>query len=154
MSAENLFAQTPFSPASLLEVLCRCGVSSHYLILRDGRCLRLVPHAEKAWHSGGSIMPPPDNRRGVNDFSLGIELAAHPDGFCTRLQYRTLVSLLRSLRHNSNMQLRTITSHACISGARAVALGLRQTPKTDPGPVFDWACISSALSEQFAIIPA
>jgi N-acetyl-anhydromuramyl-L-alanine amidase AmpD len=28
--------------------------------------------------------------------------------------------------------------HDQIAGERAVAMGLRKEPKTDPGPLFDW----------------
>ena len=74
--AEALMPEDPFDSRWILKIFCDQGVSSHYLIERNGTVLGLVPEEMKAWHAGGSIMPEPDNRHGVNEFSIGIELTA------------------------------------------------------------------------------
>src|SRR5438045_538732 len=53
-------------------------VSAHYTIDRDGTIVRHVPEDKRAWHAGQSKMK--DGRRGVNDFSIGIELVNLNDG--------------------------------------------------------------------------
>src|SRR5688572_18386028 len=54
------------------------GVSAHYTIDRDGTVYQHVDETEKAFHAGISEMP--DGRKGVNDFSIGIELVNLNDG--------------------------------------------------------------------------
>ena len=49
----------------------RSRVSAHIVIDRDGSVTQLVPFNVKAWHAGPSIH---GGRRGVNNFSIGIEL--------------------------------------------------------------------------------
>jgi N-acetylmuramoyl-L-alanine amidase len=137
ISAGDVPGADPFSEEQILAVFCDFGVSSHYLIGRDGSVLRLVPEAERAWHCGGSIMPSPDERVGVNDFSIGVELVATADSGYTEAQYRALGALGRGLAERLGGPLRYV-GHEHVAGARAVAMGLRAEPKTDPGPLFDW----------------
>ena len=127
----------PFDSRWILKIFCDYGVSSHYLIERSGMVLRLVPEGMKAWHAGGSIMPEPDNRRGVNEFSIGIELTASASSGYTEQQYGHLARLCVAIeqRHGRNF---TYVGHEQIAGQRAVTEGLRQEAKTDPGPAFEW----------------
>jgi N-acetyl-anhydromuramyl-L-alanine amidase AmpD len=135
-SAVGVSPETPYALGAILSVFCVYGVSSHYLIQRDGAVVRLVPEEQKAWHCGGSIMPPPDNRTGVNDFSIGIELASTVDASFTDAQYAGLAALCRDIeRRRGSMRY---VGHEHIAGNRAVALGLRSEPKEDPGRFFDW----------------
>jgi N-acetyl-anhydromuramyl-L-alanine amidase AmpD len=55
-----------------------CKVSAHYTIDRDGTIAAHVDESQRAWHAGQSVMQ--DGRRGVNDFSIGIELINLNDG--------------------------------------------------------------------------
>lgn len=137
LSGINVDAGRWDDPRLCREILRQYHVSAHYLVDRAGRVYRLVDERDVAWHAGGSIMPAPDNRRGVNRFSIGIELiATHGSGF-TDAQYDALATLVRGImaRH----PIRHLVGHDQISGARAVRLGLRRDVKPDPGPRFDWA---------------
>ncbi len=136
ISAIEFYPRDPFSVDSIIEVLCHFGVSSHYLIDRSGACIQLVPEENKAWHCGGSIMPPPDLRESVNEFSLGVELAATKDSGFTNEQYQTLAQLAVELE--SRWAIKTYTGHENIAGEEAVKRGLRKDIKVDPGPLFDW----------------
>jgi N-acetylmuramoyl-L-alanine amidase len=49
----------------------RAQASAHLVIGRDGQVVQLVAFNRKAWHAGTSQW---DGRRGVNAFSIGIEL--------------------------------------------------------------------------------
>lgn len=53
-------------------------VSAHFTIGRDGTIVQHVPMEYKAWHAGQSEMH--DGRTGVNEFSIGIELANRNNG--------------------------------------------------------------------------
>jgi N-acetylmuramoyl-L-alanine amidase len=123
-------------PRLCLDILRQYRVSAHYMIDRAGTVYTLVDEGNVAWHAGGSLMPAPDNRRGVNRFSVGIELiATHTSGF-TDAQYDALATLVRGIK--ARHPIRDIVGHDQISGSRAVALGLRRDIKPDPGPRFDW----------------
>jgi len=136
-SAVNIDRRRPYDLSLILGIFCEYGVSSHYLITRRGKIYRLVPEEMKAWHAGPSIMPEPDNRTGVNEFSIGIELMATENSGFTKLQYLSLIRLCQDIekRHGRAM---IYVGHDDIAGERAVAMGLRKEPKTDPRPLFDW----------------
>lgn len=145
VSAAGLDPFRPYDRALILGIFCSYGVSSHYLVGRDGGVVRLVPESAKAWHCGGSIMPEPDNRTGVNEFSIGIELVGTHDSGFTDAQYGALAALCRDIAARWGPRLR-IVGHEHIAGGRAVARGLRADPKCDPGPRFDWARLSAGLA--------
>ncbi|MDG5815122.1 N-acetylmuramoyl-L-alanine amidase [Chitinispirillales bacterium ANBcel5] len=129
----------------IVKIFCDYGVSSHYLICRDGQIVRLVPEEKKAWHSGASIMPPPDCRKGVNEFSIGIEfVATHHSGF-TEKQYISLINLCGDMQKRYCRGFNYV-GHDDIAGERAVRLGIRAIPKTDPGPLFRWEWFKEALN--------
>ncbi|MDR0307657.1 MAG: N-acetylmuramoyl-L-alanine amidase [Chitinispirillales bacterium] len=137
MSAVAIKLERPYDLNLLLKILCDYGVSSHYLISRKGKILRLVPEDKKAWHCGGSIMPEPDNRTGVNEFSIGIELAATNRSGFTDSQYDALCNLCIDIEKRHGKKMRYV-GHDQIAGKRAVDLGLRKDRKVDPGPLFNW----------------
>jgi N-acetylmuramoyl-L-alanine amidase len=143
ISASALNPQDPFCMSSILAIFPEYGVSSHYLIDRNGIVFNLVPEEKKAWHCGGSIMPAPDSRTGVNDFSIGIELAATADSGFTESQYLACAGLCDDI--STRQIIHNITGHQNIAGAGAVACGLRQGVKEDPGPLFNWEKFRSLL---------
>jgi N-acetylmuramoyl-L-alanine amidase len=143
ISASASIPHDPFNLAQILAIFPQYGVSSHYLITRDGTVLRLVPELKKAWHCGGSIMPPPDSRTGVNDFSIGIELAATESSGYTDIQYRNCALL--SCEIEKRYGYATFTGHENIAGPGAVAMGLRTDVKTDPGALFRWDTFNELL---------
>jgi N-acetyl-anhydromuramyl-L-alanine amidase AmpD len=137
VSAGALSPAEPFDRRWILKIFCDYGVSSHYLIERSGEIVRLVPEELKAWHAGGSIMPEPDNRQAVNEFSLGIELAASPASGFTAAQYGKLAELCVDIERRHGRHF-TYVGHEDIAGHRAVSAGLRKDIKTDPGSAFGW----------------
>jgi N-acetyl-anhydromuramyl-L-alanine amidase AmpD len=136
-SAAALVPAAPFAKESVLKIFCDYGVSSHYLIGRKGGIDRLVPESMKAWHAGGSIMPEPDNRQAVNEFSIGIELMATAASGFTPSQYSSLSQLCRDIEQRYSRRFLYV-GHDQIAGDRAVSLGLRSDKKVDPGALFDW----------------
>ncbi len=136
ISAIDTTPDDPYNLEAILGIFCEYGVSSHYLVDRAGIVRQLVPEEKKAWHCGGSIMPHPDSRQGVNEFSIGIELAGCIDSDFSEAQYTSLALLCVEIEKK-----RTIISyvgHEDIAGEHAVTLGLRKDIKPDPGPLFDW----------------
>jgi N-acetyl-anhydromuramyl-L-alanine amidase AmpD len=82
-------------------------------------------------------MPEPDNRKGVNEFSIGIEIVATATSGFTHSQYRAAAILCADLEKRRQKKF-MYTGHDQIAGARAVTLGLRKEAKVDPGNLFDW----------------
>lgn len=127
---------TPFSFDGIIRVFCDFGVSSHFLIERNGAVWQLAPCEKRAWHCGRSVMPPPDNRAEVNDFSIGIELVATEQSGYTDDQYASLCEVCGWAE--GRFGALTYVGHEHIAGERAVQMGLRAEPKTDPGALFEW----------------
>ncbi len=146
MSAIDDVPQKPFDTLAELFTLISHKVSAHYLISQNGRILSLVPEASRAWHAGGSIMPLPDLRRDVNNFSIGIELSGTHDSGFTQFQYESLAALCAEIEMRWSVSFKYI-GHEHVASSHAVALGLRETPKFDPGPLFDWEHLRALLKK-------
>jgi N-acetyl-anhydromuramyl-L-alanine amidase AmpD len=145
ISAAVTYPQAPYDLGAILKIFSDYGVSSHFLIDRQGNIFRLVPEQKKAWHCGGSCMPAPDSRINVNEFSIGIELMATADSGFTALQYDAVVGLSAYLEQIHN-KIFTYVGHDSIAGQEAVGLGLRNDLKVDPGCLFDWDLFRKKLS--------
>ncbi|MBD3320629.1 MAG: hypothetical protein GF350_06000 [Chitinivibrionales bacterium] len=136
-SAVNVLPGDPYNFERIVQIFCEYQVSSHYLITREGAVIQLVPEEHAAWHSGGSIMPAPDNRRRVNDFSVGIELVGGEQDRFDDAQYESLQELIDTVELGRGGACKLV-GHEDVAGERAVKIGLRTIPKYDPGPQFDW----------------
>ncbi len=147
ISAVNKGVKNRFGFGAVMSVFCEYGVSSHFLINRRGKVFGLVPVEKKAWHCGGSIMPAPDRRTGVNDFSVGIELLATHDSGYTGAQYRALTALCGCLESAAGKKMNYL-GHSDVAGEEAVRMGLRKEVKTDPGPLFDWGAFNLEMGRQ------
>jgi len=136
MSAINVYPQDPFSVEKCMKVLSDNGVSSHYIIDRGGKIYLLVPEEKKAWHAGVSQMPPPDNRKNVNDFSIGIELIGNETVPFEEKQYSALNFLLNDIK--KRYDIKHLLGHQHIATKKLVEQGLRKDVKWDPGKQFNW----------------
>ncbi len=145
ISAIETNPQAPYEIGKILKIFCDYGVSSHFVINRDGDIFQTVPVERRAWHCGGSIMPSPDNRKNVNDFSIGIELTATADSGFTASQYDALSDLSIYLEKTYNKQF-TYVGHEDIAGRQANELGLRKDIKIDPGVLFNWELFKQKLN--------
>ena len=140
MSASGVSPENPFSVNNCIQILIDYDVSAHYLIDRGGNIIQLVPEDKKAWHAGISRMPAPDNRDGVNDFSIGIELIGNEEEPFEEAQYNALNFLLGDIKKRRNT-VKNIVGHQHIATQELVDLGLRKDVKWDPGKMFDWGKI-------------
>ncbi len=143
ISAAERVRKTPFDLNEILRIFIDFGVSSHYLITREGYIYNLVPEDKKAWHCGGSIMPESDSREGVNRFSIGIEFVATQSSGFTEEQYDSGAFLCSEIeRRRGRLKY---AGHEDVAGSRAVSMGLRKDVKADPGPLFDWSGFSERI---------
>jgi N-acetyl-anhydromuramyl-L-alanine amidase AmpD len=136
INAGAVFQKFPFSVKKCIKILEDYDVSSHYIIDRKGKIYQLVPEEKKAWHAGVSKMPAPDNRDGVNDFSIGIELIGNEELPFENKQYEALNFLLNDIKNRQ--KIKSIVGHSQIATQKLVDLGLRKDVKWDPGKQFDW----------------
>lgn len=117
-------------------------VSAHMLIRRDGECVQFVNTDQRAWHAGRSQWWDnglKEQRRTLNDFSVGIELEGDDTTPFTKAQYHTLVKATEWLMAcYPTLNASRITSHAYVAPLR----------KTDPGPAFDWAYFYQLLTKR------
>jgi AmpD protein len=109
-------------------------VSAHVLIDRAGALTQYVSFHRRAWHAGKSVYC---GRTACNDFSVGIELEGADDVPYAPQQYRTLVAVIRSLRHAyPTLREAAVVGHSDIAPGR----------KTDPGPSFEWRYLDGLLA--------
>ena len=126
-----------FDPETCIAILDREKVSTHYSIDQQGGLWLSVAEEHRAWHAGQSQLPfNNDQRSGVNDFSIGIELIGKPESDFTLEQYQALILLIKDIltRH----KIKYILGHDQISPGR----------KTDPGPKFDWQKLKDVFSSE------
>ena len=104
-------------------------VSAHYVLMQDGRVLRLVDEERRAWHAGDSHWGGIDD---VNSRSIGIEIvnAGHDFGYqpFPEPQMAALELLLGGMLRRWAIPVERVVGHACIAPGR----------KIDPGEKFDW----------------
>lgn len=105
-------------------------VSSHFVILRDGRCEQYVSVLDRAWHAGVSHW---HGRERCNDFSVGIELEGLEHETFDQAQYETLCQLSLSLC--GLLPIQSVAGHEHVAPDR----------KSDPGRAFEWPRLKLAL---------
>ena len=114
--------------------LVHLKVSSHLLILRDGKMLQFVPFSKRAWHAGISYF---QGKSQCNDFSIGIELEGTDDMLYENIQYLQLSNITHLLmKFYPGITIDRIVGHSDVAPGR----------KTDPGATFDWTYYRSLLT--------
>lgn len=101
----------------------RYGVSSHYVVDREGVVYQLVALHNVAYHAGRSVLP--NGASNVNSRSIGIELMTSFDDAPTEAQIGTVVDLLKHIRQQYDFKY--LLRHSDIAPGR----------KTDPWNM-DW----------------
>ncbi len=116
--------------ASITHLSCpEKGVSTHYVVDRDGTLVQLVSLSRRGWHAGMSSL---HGRPDVNSYSVGLDLVFVPatDREFTAVQYRVLGQLTRALLAILPISTSNIVGHEDVA--------LPPGRKTDPGPAFNW----------------
>jgi len=107
----------------VIKQFSRYGVSSHYVIGRDGKIYKLVDEKNVSYHAGKSELP--DGRTAVNTCSIGTELMTSFDESPTKEQIDALTLLVKDIQ--SRYEIKYILRHSDIAPGR----------KTDPWNM-DW----------------
>ena len=104
-------------------------VSAHYVVDEDGRVLRLVDEAKRAWHAGKAHWRDIDD---VNSASIGIEIVnpGHELGYrpFPDAQIEALIPLVAAIKQRHGITRGNIVGHSDVAPAR----------KQDPGELFPW----------------
>ena len=104
-------------------------VSAHYVVDEDGRVLRLVDEAKRAWHAGKSHWREIDD---VNSASIGIEIVnpGHELGYRAfpAPQIEALIPLVADIKQRHGITRGNVVGHSDIAPTR----------KQDPGELFPW----------------
>lgn len=92
----------------------RSQVSAHYVVGRDGRIVQMVDDTARAWHAGVSEL---EGVKGVNDFSVGIEIVNLNDGKdpFTDAQYEAVGAIIRHIREQYRVPDSRIVSHEFVA---------------------------------------
>ncbi len=122
-STFNASGTDSFSVEGVLEQFKSYGVSSHYLIDREGTVFRLVDEKNIAHHAGASSLP--DGRVNVNSTSIGIEIITTLYTSPTEQQYNSAAALVKDIKRRRAIKY--------IKGHNEIAPGR----KTDPWN-FNW----------------
>jgi N-acetylmuramoyl-L-alanine amidase len=105
------------------------GVSSHYLIKRNGDIIVMVPDFYVAWHAGKSSWK---IFKSLNKYSIGIEISnpGHEYNYInfSKKQIQSILYLTKSLMKKYKIQSSNILGHSDIAPFR----------KKDPGEKFPW----------------
>ena len=110
-------------------------VSTHYVVLEDGRIVQCVPEALRAWHAGASEW---EGMGDVNSRSIGIEIAnpGHGLGYPAfpEVQVAAVIALCRDILARHPIRPVRVVAHSDIAPGR----------KKDPGEKFPWAELAAA----------
>jgi N-acetyl-anhydromuramyl-L-alanine amidase AmpD len=143
--------QNPHDIEDAYNILKNTGVSTHFIIDREGEIFQLIPTDRVAWHAGkGKWNESKAYSNRMNHYSIGIELLgigtkeemslylhesdynliAEKDKGFTVVQYAALSELIKSL----------VAEYPTIPLDRNHIIGHDEysASKTDPGSLFDW----------------
>lgn len=119
------------SGEAALKWLCdpRSNVSSHYLVFEDGRVVRLVDEARRAYHAGVSVWA---GETDINSRSIGIEIVnpGHEGGYrpFPTVQIDALIALSHAILLRHPIPPERVLGHSDVAPLR----------KMDPGELFPW----------------
>jgi N-acetylmuramoyl-L-alanine amidase len=107
------------------------GVSSHYLIGRDGALYQLVDESRRAWHAGLSYW---GGNNDLNSASIGIELDNTGMEPYAEMQITRLLGLLKDLKERHKIPAGNFLGHGDVAPGR----------KVDPSRYFPWEILAKA----------
>jgi len=122
-STYNSSSDDKYNIDPVIKQFARYGVSSHYVIGRDGLIYRLVKEKDVAFHAGKSQLP--NGQTGLNSKSIGIELITSKEEAPTEQQIKSLTNLVNDIKKRYKIEY--ILRHSDIAPNR----------KTDPWNI-DW----------------
>jgi hypothetical protein len=91
------------------------GVTSHFIISRDGTIYQLAPEEAIAYHAGRGQMPDGSRKNIINNFSIGIELIYTEEETPNETQIGKLIELVSYLQYKYDISPDNIFEHEDIS---------------------------------------
>ena len=140
----------PYGEAYIRQLFTDYGVSTHYLIQRDGTVYCYIPEDRVAWHAGiGEWLDDPKYSNTMNEFAIGIELAAIGSGadmekYLPDGTYETLEESLIGFTEAQYVALDGLVTDLCrrygiLRDAQHIIGHDAYSPeKNDPGELFSW----------------
>lgn len=108
------------------------AVSSHYLVLENGRVLQLVAEARRAWHAGAGVWA---GESDINSRSVGIEIVngGHAGGLppFPDAQIASVAALAADIAARRRIRADRVLAHSDVAPGR----------KKDPGEHFPWGLL-------------
>jgi N-acetylmuramoyl-L-alanine amidase len=117
--------------------LCTAGtdVSTHYVVLEDGRIVQCVPEAKRAWHAGVASWA---GEIDINSCSIGVEIVncGHDWGYpeFPLRQIAAVIALCRGIILRRNIPSHRVLAHSDVAPSR----------KRDPGEKFPWHSLANS----------
>jgi N-acetylmuramoyl-L-alanine amidase len=117
--------------------LCTAGtdVSTHYVVLEDGRIVQCVPEAKRAWHAGVASWA---GEIDINSCSIGVEIVncGHDWGYpeFPLRQIAAVIALCRGIILRRNIPSHRVLAHSDVAPSR----------KKDPGEKFPWHSLANS----------
>ena len=151
MSAVRDHPEAPCDMTHIRRIFLDGGVSTHYVVDRQGTVYRLIPEERIAWHAGKGKWLEERFTDRLNAYSIGIELlgmgtAEEMETILTPDQYAALAPTLAGFTDELYAALRGLLRdierrHPAVLFNREHILGHGDysPSKTDPGELFDWS---------------
>lgn len=130
ISARNIDDKKPYDKDLIIGIFEKYRVSAHYLVMRSGDILALVPEDSPAYHAGKSYLR---GEAHLNNRTIGIEFVGKDDSMFQEIQYQTGAQLVGEICNRHGIDSNFIKMHSEVSGA-----AVRKDFKWDPGTYFDW----------------
>ena len=146
--------KSPFEVNDMLKIYNDYGISSHYLIDRNGEIIKCVEESRTAYHAGkGTLNNNPDYENKLNRYSIGIEIMAigskkDMTQYFPNNEYNSIDKNLIGFKDEQYASLEKLLRNICerydtLEYDRQHIIGHSEysPSKTDPGELFDWSKI-------------
>ncbi len=146
--------KSPFEVDDMLKIYNDYGISSHYLIDRNGEIIKCVEENRTAYHAGkGTLNNNPNYENKLNRYSIGIEIMAIGSKkdmaqYFPNDEYKSIDKNLIGFKDEQYASLEKLLRNICkrydtLEYDRQHIIGHSEySPlKTDPGELFDWSKI-------------
>lgn len=145
---------SPYEVDDMIKIFNENGISTHYLIDRDGNIIKCVEENRVAYHAGkGTLNDNPDYENKLNRYSIGIEIMAigsekDMEQYFTPEEYVKIDKSLIGFTDEQYASLEKLLRNICdrydtLSYDRQHIIGHSEynPTKSDPGELFDWTKI-------------
>lgn len=146
--------KNPYGVSDMIKIYNDYGISSHYLIDRNGALIKCVQENRTAYHAGkGTLNNLPEYENKLNRYSIGIEIMAigsqrDMEQYLTNDEYAEIDKKLIGFTDEQYNSLEKLLRNICdrydtLTYDRQHIIGHSEynPAKSDPGELFDWSKI-------------